>query len=188
LESLLLKKWSPFVGIVAFILILDQISKTWVLENLRMGETIVPLPFLHPYLQITRSSNTGAAFGIFPDAPEILLVLSVVITVGILYFYWRSENHAHLQHVALSLVVGGALGNVIDRFQHGAVVDFVHFRIPGVISNVSNFADHAIVIGVILLFIDSVLAERRAHQAKITTADAPHNSLSDPPQEITDKP
>ena len=63
--------------------------------------------------------------------------------------------------VLLSLVVGGGVGNILDRLQHGVVIDFVHIVIPNVLSNVSNFADHALVIGVIILIIDSVWTERQ---------------------------
>lgn len=141
-----LRKWSPLFIIVVTILIIDQISKAWVVANMQIGQTI-SLPVLSPFIQITRSTNTGAAFGIFPDFGDFFLVASALITLVILYFYARSEDDARLQRIALALVVGGALGNLTDRIQHGAVVDFVHIRIPNLIANVSNFADHAIVLG-----------------------------------------
>lgn len=159
--SLRTRKWMIFLAVVLGMIAIDQISKEWVLRNMDLGETILPIPALHPYFQFTRSFNTGAAFGILPTAGELFLVFSLLITLVILYFFVRAPQDANLQHFALSLVVGGALGNAIDRLQHGHVVDFVHLSIPGLISNVSNFADHAIVLGVALLLLDSFLRERR---------------------------
>ena len=88
------------------------------------------------------------------------MILAILITFVIVYLYAKSDEKAHLQHIAFSLIVGGALGNVIDRIQHGFVVDFVHLRLPDVISNVSNLADHAIVLGVIVLLIENFVSER----------------------------
>jgi signal peptidase II len=159
---LLWKKWGLFALIFAFVLLLDQISKTWVLANMAYGESLRPIPALYPYFQITRSSNTGAAFGIFPEGGVAFLVVAVIVSSILLYYYAQSAQEARLMRVGLSLVVAGALGNVIDRLQHGYVVDFVHLTLPGVISNVSNFADHAIVLGVLCLMIDSLRPQKPA--------------------------
>jgi len=167
-------KWSPFAIIVTFILILDQVSKAWVLENMFVGETLRPIPALVPYFQITRSNNTGAAFGIFQGSGEILMILAIIITLVLIYFYAKAPQDARLQHIAFSLVIGGAVGNVIDRLQHGFVVDFVHLTLPNVISNVSNFADHAIVLGVVILLIESILSERaeKRQQAEMASEES----------------
>lgn len=155
--SIRLTKWRILGVIVAAVLLLDQLAKGWILANFDLYTSV---PLIPPVLYITRSENTGAAFGIGGGASPVFLLLSAVITVAILYFYRQSQANAILQHVALSLIVGGALGNVLDRLQHGVVVDFVHIIIPGVISNVSNFADHAITLGVILLLVDSLRGEK----------------------------
>jgi signal peptidase II len=159
------KKWLPFLLVLFAVLGLDQLSKAWILTNVPLGSSLQPIPFLYPYFQITFSTNTGAAFGIFPDASVLFLLIAIVVCSVIVYFYMQSPSDAHLLHVALALVVGGAVGNVIDRLQHGYVVDFVHLTIPRVVSNVSNFADHAIVLGVILLVIDNILKERQKKRA-----------------------
>lgn len=170
------RKWSPLFFVSIFIIALDQISKNWVIDNMVLGQSLVLLPELHPYLQLTRSYNTGAAFGIFPDAGPAFLILSILITMAMLFFYAQSSTKADLMHIGFGLVIGGAVGNVIDRLQHGHVIDFVHIRIPGVVSNVSNFADHAIVIGVAFLLIDSAISEwarRREMQPDTTAPDEP---------------
>lgn len=165
----LLKHWLPFVIFVSLTLLVDQLAKQWIITNFAVGESQALLP---PFLQITRSINTGIAFGIGSGGSTIFLVLSVIIVVGLVIFYAQTEPTARMQHIALGLVVGGALGNVIDRLRFGHVVDFVHITLPNVISNVSNFADHFIVIGVGLMLLDSILQsqrERRQQQEALTT-------------------
>jgi len=168
----MLHKWWPFGLIVALVLLLDQVSKNWVVENMFLGQTIEVIPTLAPYFQFTRSANTGAAFGILPSAGPMFLVLSILITLVIVFVVARSEPQAHTLRIALGLIVGGAVGNVVDRLQHGHVVDFFHVMIPQIgLSNVSNFADHAIVLGVIVLLIDSWLRDRSERQASVVTED-----------------
>lgn len=156
---MILRKWAPFIAIVPLVVLIDQLTKTWVLENMQLYETIEIIP---PYFQFTRSFNTGAAFGILPDAGPAFLVVAIVISLVILFLYHGSSAQARLMHLGFSLVVGGALGNVIDRALHGEVIDFIHYRLPNVFSNVSNLADHAIVIGVGILLVDNLLHNRAA--------------------------
>lgn len=166
-------RWLPFFLPFILVIALDQVTKEWVLANMALGETVLPIPELHPFFQLTRSANTGAAFGIFPDAGPGFLILAILISTVIVFLQARSEYDAHLMHLAFGLVVGGALGNVIDRIQHGHVVDFIHYHIPNLVSNVSNLADHAIVFGVILLLIDNLLRERRQKRQNAAESDSP---------------
>lgn len=178
-----IRKWAIFVGVTAIIFIVDQVSKAWVLANLNLYESQVIHPALLPYLQFTRSANTGVAFGMGSGNSLIFLMLSLAIIAFLLFLLYRSEPQDSLQHLGLAMVVGGAFGNVIDRIQHGAVVDFVHIVIPNLtnsggrawISNVSNFADHFIIIGVFLLLIDTYLQDRRekALEAQQSTLESP---------------
>jgi signal peptidase II len=155
--SIRITKWRLLGLIVALVLLIDQLSKAWVLSTFALYSST---PLIPPVLYLTRSENTGAAFGIGTGSSAMFFLLSLAIMSGILYFYRQAKANAWLQHVALSLILGGALGNALDRAQHGVVIDFVHFIIPNVISNVSNFADHAISIGVVLLLIDSFRPEK----------------------------
>ena len=75
-----------------------------------------------------------------------------------------SPPPARLTRLACGFICGGALGNAADRLQHGLVIDFIHYQIPGLISNVSNLADHAIVLGALLLLLESWLPARRKHK------------------------
>lgn len=155
-------KWHLFVLAAALVLLIDRLSKDWIVQHLEMNESI---PLLPPVLQITRSFNTGAAFGIGGDIGNVFLVLAVIISLAIVYFVWGSRPGAWLEQGAYGMIFGGAMGNVIDRVQNGQVVDFVHIVIPGLVSNVSNFADHAIVLGVILLLIDVFRQDFQAWRA-----------------------
>jgi signal peptidase II len=167
-------RWRLLLPIGGSVLLLDQISKNWILANLELYES---LPVLPPFVQITRSYNTGVAFGIGESLGNWYVLLIIPICLGVLYLFVNAPANATRQHIGLSLVLGGAVGNLIDRIQHGVVIDFVHLILPNVISNVSNFADHAIVIGALLLLVDSVLQERALRQAK--QAAIPQGTIQD---------
>jgi signal peptidase II len=155
-----MRRWLSLFVIIVAVLAADQISKRIVVDNLRLGESVEPIPALGDFFQITRSQNTGAAFGFLSQAGDVFLIIAVVVTIALMFFYHRLPANATLMRFGIGLVCGGALGNALDRLEYGAVVDFIHYQIPGVVSNVSNLADHAIVIGVIVIFIDSWRADR----------------------------
>ena len=102
--------------------------------------------------------NRGASFGIFSDAPGwasvALIVFAILISIALAIWMWRVNET--LLAVALALVIGGAVGNVIDRIRFGAVVDFLDFHVAGWHWPAFNIADSAITIGVILLILDSL--------------------------------
>lgn len=164
-----MRKWI-ILGSASFITILvDQLSKVWVVDNLQLYETIQPIPALAPLFQITRSTNTGAAFGMLPMAGNAFLILAIVIICFMLWYFRDMPADARFVSIAVGMVIGGAIGNVIDRLQYGHVVDFVHYQIPNVISNVSNLADHVIVLGVLLIIGDSMWREHQEKKnAKLT--------------------
>jgi signal peptidase II len=149
------RQWLRVFLIIAVVLIVDQVTKWIVVQQLMLGETVSPIPALARFFQITRSENNGAAFGFLPQAGDMFLIVAVLVVIAMLIFYPRIPSNAVLTRFATGLVCGGALGNAIDRLHYGAVIDFIHYQIPGVISNVSNLADHAIVFGVLMIFIES---------------------------------
>ncbi len=152
------------VGSLCLTVLTDQASKSWIINNMNLYETRQPIPSLAPLFQLTRSSNTGAAFGILPMAGDAFLVLALVIIVGMLWYFREVPADANLVPFAIGLVIGGAIGNVIDRLQYGHVIDFIHYQIPNLISNVSNFADHGIVSGVLLVIGESLWRDYRARE------------------------
>lgn len=173
-----MKRWIQVVLVIAGVLLLDQLSKQIVTNELELYETYQPIPALSDFFQITRTYNMGAAFGFLPEAGDLFLIIAVVVVLALLYFYPRIPDAGHITRLATGMVVGGALGNAVDRIRYEHVVDFIHYRIPDVVSNVSNLADHAIVFGVILIFIDSFRLERMQKQQPSEESDVnlPYNN------------
>ncbi len=167
-------RWLFLIVGVPAVLAIDQITKLLVVRSLAMYESIQPISALYPVFQITRSFNTGAAFGMFAGTDwtsRIFLLIAFGVSVVLVWGY-RNLTDAHWDgRIATVLVVGGALGNAIDRIVYGHVVDFIHYTIPGVISNVSNLADHAIVAGVFLMIWASWRAEK-PDQPEVSPAEA----------------
>ncbi len=157
-----MRKWFILGGSLSLAALADQASKHWIRDNLEVYETIQPVPALAPFIQLTRSSNTGAAFGIFPMAGDAFLVIAILIIAGLLWYFREVPAGGRLLPFAIGLVIGGAVGNALDRLQHGHVVDFIHYQIPNLISNVSNLADHAIVCGVLIVIAESFWRDFRA--------------------------
>jgi signal peptidase II len=141
------------------LIVLDQLSKQWVVATypLRGGGQYIGLGFYFTYEQ-----NTGAAFSIFRGNPTALGTLSAVVASAILgYLIVRGKTIGTLQRYALASILAGAIGNMIDRFRLGYVVDFIHFKIPIFdFAYIFNVADSCVVIGAILL-IGSSLFQRR---------------------------
>ncbi len=165
-----MRKWLLLFSALGLAALADQLTKGWALANMLPYESIQPIPALAPFFQFTRSSNTGAAFGILPMAGDVFLVFALVIIGGLLWHARSLPSSARLAPIALGLVIGGAVGNCLDRLQHGRVIDFIHYQIPNLISNVSNLADHAIVLGLLLIMAESLWRDRRQRQANATDA------------------
>ena len=156
-----MRKWLILAIALCCAAAIDQAAKGWALANLQPYQSAQPIPALAPLFQLTLTTNTGAAFGILPMAGDLFLLLAVVIVAGLLWTMRSTPADARLLPIATGLVIGGALGNIIDRVQHGHVIDFIHYQIPDVISNVSNPADHAIVLGVALIIAENLWRSRR---------------------------
>jgi signal peptidase II len=150
-------RWYALAGLVV---VLDQLSKWVVLENIRYGETIYVAPFWNWVLAF----NPGAAFSLLADQPGWQRWFFTVLALGIsgwIAFMLRQHPQQKLLSLALSLVMGGALGNVIDRVRFGAVVDFVQWHVAGYYWPAFNVADSAITIGAVLLVIEQLTATNK---------------------------
>jgi signal peptidase II len=135
--------------IVAIILLVDQFIKYLILNNVPLMQTKEVIPNV---VNITHLPNTGAFFGIFANNNDILAIITFVIVCGfIIYLVMQSKNASRLLVVALSLIIGGALGNILDRVIHGAVVDYVTLKFLNFPT--FNFADMCITSGAALLII-----------------------------------
>ena len=131
---------------------LDQITKLFVRSNFQLGESWPATGFF----RLTYGTNTGTAFGLFPDQ-TLALILASLVAIGFLIYFYRAHGlNRPLLRAAIGLQLGGAVGNLVDRLRTGAVVDFIDVG-PWPIFNV---ADSCIVVGMIVLVSVLVLAER----------------------------
>ena len=134
------------------ILVLDQLSKAWVLSVFQPHEV---MPLL-PVFNLTLVFNEGAAFSFLSDAGGwqrwFFVGLASVISLGLLVWLLRLKANERLTGVALAMILGGALGNLVDRVRMGKVVDFLDFYWQSWHWPAFNLADSAITIGVILMF------------------------------------
>lgn len=141
------------VGVGLFVVLVDQLTKQWILAYFLSGSPKAGIPILGPFVELRFIANTGVAFSLL-EGQTIKFLLIALAIAAIAYLYWRSrETGSLLLKVSFGLVLGGAVGNLIDRFVRGFVVDFIHFQIPqiGFSFAVFNVADSAISIGVVLL-------------------------------------
>ena len=133
----------------------DQLSKWWILNVIMVPANTIPVT---QFFNLVLVHNRGASFGIFSDAPGwasiALIVFALIISIVLAIWMWQAQET--LLSVALGLVIGGAIGNVIDRIRFGAVVDFLDFHAGGWHWPAFNVADSAITLGVILLILDSL--------------------------------
>ncbi len=149
-------------GTAGFVLAIDQLSKAWVVANLPSGIPTTPTPWLGSILSFTYITNTGVAFGLFPQFGDFFTWLAVAVVAAILIFQRSLPANDGWMHLALGLQVGGALGNLVDRIFRGSVVDFIDTQFWPVNNfAIFNVADSAIVAGVALLIILSFF-ERKA--------------------------
>ena len=160
---------------VILVLILDQWSKAWVVTNLYPPYFGPQISLIGDYLILYYIKNNGAAFSLF--ANSIVLMLLIVVAIGVIaYLYLRMLNTGSLGYkLIFGLIIGGALGNLIDRAHHsGFVVDFISFNIPQVNFHfaIFNLADAAISVGVILLFITLLFGGLRKPE-EISKTDQP---------------
>lgn len=134
------------------VLVADQLTKLWVVQYFGTEGLRPPIPVLGDVLTLYYVQNTGVAFSLF-EGQNVRFVLIALAFGLICYLYWRYRESASLWlRLGFALVLGGAIGNILDRFAHAFVVDFVHFQIPGVFDfAVFNVADSAICIGVIVI-------------------------------------
>ncbi len=142
------------------VLALDQASKWWLLNSVMTGpEAFLPLT---SFLSLVRVWNEGISFGILggEGAPSPLLLVFFSFSAAFLLMIWLGRTHRPWICWGVGLIVGGALGNAVDRLRYGAVFDFLDFHAFGVHWPAFNLADAAISVGVGLIVIDALLERR----------------------------
>ena len=147
------------LAIAALTVTLDQASKWWLLDLMGRDPRVIEVT---PFFNLVLGLNRGVSFGMFDSAelgPWPLLFLAAAITVGLLV--WLAKAGQRWTATALGMIIGGAIGNAIDRVRFGGVVDFLDFHAFGRHWPAFNVADSAICIGVIMILVESLLARRR---------------------------
>jgi signal peptidase II len=158
-------------------LLLDQLSKWVILETIGPDAARDVIAIVPGVLRLHFVRNTGSAFGLFQGNSDILKLLAIFAVVGLLVYYIRTASRDWLVALAVGLQLGGALGNITDRFRHGYVVDFIDFpRFP-----TFNVADSAITIGVILLMYALLFRDSQTEGAtkRQHLTDQPHTAGDD---------
>lgn len=143
--------------IAIFVILLDQFTKWLIVNNMFLGESIT---IINNVLYITSHRNRGAAWGILQGQMWLFYVITIVVIVAIMFYLHKAARGKMLLGVSLALMLGGAIGNFIDRVLRKEVVDFIHTYIFNYNFPVFNIADSSLVIGVILLMIQMLLDER----------------------------
>ena len=161
LKSISKLGWAAY-GLAAFVILADQLSKYWILYVYDLPARF-STPIAGPF-SLTMVWNRGVSFGLFrADADLVRWILTLFsICVAVALAIWVRKAHRPLLGVGLGLVIGGAIGNAIDRIRFGAVVDFQDFQRMGFFPWVFNVADSAITIGVVFLLLDSLRKESAA--------------------------
>jgi signal peptidase II len=134
------------LGMSSLIAFLDQITKWIVINFLDLHESVQVIPGI---VSMTRIHNSGIAFGLFPGLSNLFMIITLVSMLVVVYFYLSVEPRGVLLTVGCALILGGALGNLIDRFRFGYVVDFINFSFWPAF----NIADSSVSIGVALLLV-----------------------------------
>ena len=146
----------------ALVVLADQLSKSYITSHYGEFEFTTVLPIL----DITRMHNVGAAFSFLATASGwqrwLFIGLALGVSIAIIVWLYRLPRSQGLLAAGLALVLGGAIGNVIDRIRLGAVVDFIHFHWDRAYFPAFNIADSAITVGAAFLLLDALLEPKRA--------------------------
>src|SRR3984893_13413629 len=159
--------------IAAMVVLLDRLTKGMVAQRITLHDSIDVVPGL---FRLTHVQNQGAAFGLFAESPSewkvaMLIVFSLAALAVVSALLWKNGNALNATAIALSLVFGGALGNLWDRVASGRVIDFLDFYVGSHHWPAFNIADSAIVVGALLLLGEIFLApqEEKAQEEKVAT-------------------
>jgi len=147
--------------IALFVIAIDQISKWLIVKNMELGTSI---PIIDNVLYITSHRNRGAAWGILENKMWFFYIITVIFVAFIVFYMKKYAKTDRLLGISLGLILGGAIGNFIDRVFRQEVVDFIHVYIFSYNYPVFNIADSALCIGVVLIIIQTVLEGKKAKE------------------------
>ena len=149
-----------WLGLALVVIVLDQVSKTLILGHFQLGDSKA----MSSFFNVVRVHNTGAAFSFLAGAAgwqRWFFVTLGIVAAGFIVWMLRSHPTQKLFCFAVTMIMGGALGNVIDRLLHGYVVDFIQLHWRGWYFPSFNLADSAITLGAVLLIVDELRRVRR---------------------------
>ena len=149
----------PPLLLIALAVVLDQWTKALVVEHLK---PIYTLPIIEDIFHFTSATNRGAAFSMLADHPWVFMLVSTIAIIGMLVYLFIGKNLTALVRYPLAAVIGGGIGNMIDRVAVGYVVDFIDVR--AINFAVFNVADCFVTVGAVLLFIGLLIEFRREEQ------------------------
>lgn len=165
-----MKAYWRLVVLALLILVTDQITKLWIMNSLANGTYHIgspvnpPIAIIDNFFYIVHIQNDGAAWGMFSGHGYILGLLGIIALTGIIYYRKALTLEVPLNQCAFGLMIGGILGNMIDRFRFNRVVDFLDFHLPLFGRYPSfNIADCGITIGVAIYILYSFILERKAN-------------------------
>ncbi len=142
--------------IALIVFIVDQITKWFVVKEMKIGQSI---PLIEGVFHLTYHRNRGAAFGILQDQRWFFIVITLLVMGGIMYYLRKVGRDKPLVSYALAFILGGAVGNFLDRLLSGEVVDFLDFTL--IHYPIFNIADSAIVVGVALMILDTLMEMKK---------------------------
>jgi signal peptidase II len=157
-----------FFCISLAIIALDQVTKGWIVQQMDLYQSTVVIP---DFFFITSHRNRGAAFGILQNQQALFLIVTTAVVIAIIYFLISMRKEPFITRLGLSFVLGGAIGNFIDRARMGEVVDFFHFQFGSYQFPIFNVADAAICVGV-FFFLLATLFDSKKEPVETSVGDA----------------
>ncbi len=164
----------PVIALV--VLSADQASKAWVTRNIPLNTTRDIIPQFGQWFVLTHITNSGAAFGLFPQLGLVFTFVALGISLVIVAYYRSIPAGQWLVRISLGLQLGGAIGNLIDRLRFGYVIDMLYLRFWPVF----NLADSAIVLGVALLMWHLMRTSPQKKQAAVIAPAEPSEKMGSP--------
>ena len=156
-KSTIKKLAIPFILILIF---LDQVTKWWIVNHIMQPIKILPIT---PFFNIVLTWNSGISFGIFSNQGSFSVIILSTLATLIVFFLavWLMKAENKKLIIGLICIIGGAIGNIIDRVYHGAVIDFLDFHIKSYHWPAFNVADSCIFIGATLIILDSLFPDKK---------------------------
>ena len=143
------------ISLILTMVCFDQWTKYLIKSNFSLYQSH---PIIENFFHLTYITNDGMAFGLtFPGGKKVLLVMTILLTLFIILFLWKERNGHPLLKYGLVFILSGAIGNLIDRFLNGKVVDFLDFMVGDFHWYVFNIADSSVTIGMVLFILHSFI-------------------------------